>query len=47
MTGTPRPAPHLRPVQRGAKSTSAKQWKREVGLAHAQRTKLANGKTGA
>lgn len=43
MTGTPRPAPNLRPVQRGAKSTSAKQWKREVGLAHAARTKLANG----
>lgn len=43
MTGTPRPAQNPRPVQRGAKSTSAKQWKREVGLAHAARTKLANG----
>ncbi len=43
MTGTPRPAQNPRPVQRGAKSTAAKQWKREVGLAHARRTKLANG----
>ncbi|SEM53700.1 Reverse transcriptase (RNA-dependent DNA polymerase) [Gemmobacter aquatilis] len=43
MTGTARPTPERHPVQRGAKSAAAKQWKRDVGIAHAARTMLANG----
>ena len=42
MTGTTRSAPEPHTVQRGAKSAAVKQWKREVGIAHAARTKLAN-----
>lgn len=40
MTNLPRP--NTRPVQRGAKSAAAQQWAREVGIAHAERVRLAN-----